>query len=644
MRIFSAIGHFLRIRGFRDIACRFPLPLTAAALMTVILIHQNHYAASLWQWSKNPFFGIYMLTVLMMLYSAKLAWLAWALYTESHPLPRMKAILGAGAIGLVLAALYFGSADVRMPFLFVVPGLALMLVAAPFIGREADDDACCRFACGLLNSIFFAALAALILCAGISGALASIEYLFGVHFRNIYGDVWILGFLCATYWTLANLPRAQQMQEAGRPYPKGTAFIVTFILVPLVLFYIAILYAYAVKIALMWELPKGRLGFMTSAFGMIGVLTHFLAFPLRESGTRLLRFTQRWLFPLLGLPVLLLVLAASARIAAYGVTEERYLLVLIAIWLAYSCYHGTRYRGRRLMPIALVASLLLIAAGMGPWGAVAVSTMSQKQVLRKEMTALGLLEEGHIVAAKEMPAYSDARYQRVRSLLRYFTETRKTDAIAEWFPADSGIHTMGKRPGDYGDAQALMAELGLVQQSYANGRGTDNDRWFRFNREPEIAGGGRYQLLDVGGFDRLVRFDAMARDKRMELVTQTGKMRYAVALVNDRLLIENGSGRKLQFNLRALAERLKKQNAGLKPPYRVKGLDLAQTDGVFSAYLRIRTLYGNSDWEKGTVSTLGFTLLLREGTALTQGMVPAEVHWEKLPETFVSMPPATEGN
>jgi Domain of unknown function (DUF4153) len=57
-----------------------------------------------------------------------------------------------------------------------------------------------------------------------------------------------------------------------------------------------------------------------------------LAYPIRDNGGLLVRLLWRIGSGFALMPVLLLFLAAYARISAYGLTEQRYLIVLIGVW------------------------------------------------------------------------------------------------------------------------------------------------------------------------------------------------------------------------------------------------------------------------------------------------------------------------
>jgi Domain of unknown function (DUF4153) len=94
-------------------------------------------------------------------------------------------------------------------------------------------------------------------------------------------------------------------------------------------------------------------------------------------------------------PTVLLVLAVWQRISEYGVTPERYCLVLFALWLmAMVAYLGSA-RGRmdlRVIPASLAVGLVL--SSFGPWGAAAISMHSQLAELQNVLNGENLLSNG----------------------------------------------------------------------------------------------------------------------------------------------------------------------------------------------------------------------------------------------------------
>lgn len=104
------------------------------------------------------------------------------------------------------------------------------------------EHGCCSFNTQLAGSIFFSALATIILCAGLSLALVSINYLFDVKFSNkLYENIWLIG---VTFFGPFDVLSAvsKDFQPKGTGYPKGIVFIFSYILAPLIICYLGILY------------------------------------------------------------------------------------------------------------------------------------------------------------------------------------------------------------------------------------------------------------------------------------------------------------------------------------------------------------------------------------------------------------------
>ena len=172
---------------------------------------------------------------------------------------------------------------------------------------------------------------------GLSIIRETLNFLFGLHFPFKWHEhIWTaaLGFMAPVkQLTLAPQNFTDKISEQATEFTtRAVASLVKFVLVPLLLVYTAILYAYATKIGLERTLPKGTLGNMIVGYLLTGEATLMLTYPIRASGGALVRlFWRSWVWLAL-MPVLVLFLAAYTRIKAYDLTEERYLIVLIGIW------------------------------------------------------------------------------------------------------------------------------------------------------------------------------------------------------------------------------------------------------------------------------------------------------------------------
>jgi hypothetical protein len=244
---------------------------------------------------------------------------------------------------------------------------------------------------------------------------------------------------------------------------RAAAALVKFVLVPLLLVYTAILYAYAIKIALARELPKGTLGGMVVGYLLVGAGTLLVGYPSRETGGPLVRLFWRYWVELAALPVVLLFIAVGRRIADYGVTEQRYLMVLVGVWaLILACIRLMRGRNFDLRLVPGVLAFLMFAASFGPGGAIGFSIMSQREQLAELLTEKSMLVGGKIVprdeGAAESPLGTDA--WRARSIEWYLNTHRALYLLAPWFAGSpNDPFAPGKKPEE--TARELLLALGL---------------------------------------------------------------------------------------------------------------------------------------------------------------------------------------
>ncbi|MFB6257273.1 MAG: DUF4153 domain-containing protein [Flavobacteriales bacterium] len=276
---------------------------------------------------------------------------------------------------------------------------------APFV-RSTDPDKFWQFNKTLFLRILTAALYTSVLFIGVAIALMSIDHLFGLDVEGeVYGVLcFLLSGIFNTWFFLAGVPEDPLSLDGNAPYPKGLKRFTQYVLLPLVTCYLLILYLYLVKVLIMGSLPQGMIAYMVLAFSIAGILAILLLYPIRElTENAWVRTYSKWfyiaLFPVIGL----LGVAIYLRIHQYGLTEERYFVVVLAVWLAAiaTLYSFKGQRNIRIIPVSLF--FLSVLLSFGPWGAFESSERDQRQRLRGRLASLqALTERGK---AKQIPEY-----------------------------------------------------------------------------------------------------------------------------------------------------------------------------------------------------------------------------------------------
>ena len=435
---------------------RFPLAVGLAALLTVYKLYHG------------AMIGGVQFRIMAWL-AASFVWAVAVVFCAESQHRSLQArtllsLLGMAVLGLMLwldTAIWLSAA-------LLLASLTLGLTLAGHLGRRETNDNFWLFNHRLWLGALLAGAGAGLLGLGLSAIHETLKLLFGLTLLLAHEYIWTvsLGFVAPVSF-LAFAPRSfidpiteHEQQDFTM---RAAAALVKFVAVPLLLVYTAILYAYAAKIALAWELPKGTLGAMVVGYLLVGVATLLLGYPSRETGGPLVRLFWRYWVWLAALPVALLFIAVWRRIADYGLTEQRYLMVLVGVWAlilaAFRLAQGARF-DLRLVPG--VFALLLLAAAFGPGGAVGLSVLSQKVQLASILSAKGLLVDGKIVPRGEGAAENPLGEQaaRARAIEWYLNTHHSLGLLAPWFEGHpNDPFAPGKTPEE--TARELLIALGL---------------------------------------------------------------------------------------------------------------------------------------------------------------------------------------
>ena len=391
---------------------------------------------------------------------------------------RARALLWSGGM-LVLALLFWLAWDIWLVPWLLLSGLLLLPPLAGHLGRGETNETFWLFNHRLVLAALLAGVGAVLLLLGLLATTQTVDFLFGPGVpEELFKYAWAisLGFISPVSF-LALAPRSFSdritEKDEGEFTVRATAALVKFVLVPLLLVYTTILYAYAAKIALAWGLPKGTLASMVMAYLLVGAATLLLAYPGRDTSGPLVRLFWRYWVWLAALPVLLLFIAIFRRIADYGVTEPRYLIVLVGVWAlilaSVRLVSGANF-DLRIVPGAL--ALLMLAASFGPGGAVGFSVMSQKEELAEILMEKGVLVEGKVVPqprTDESTLYL-GKVWRVRGIVWYLNMRRSLGVLAPWFeglPADP--FAPGKMPEE--TVRGVLSALGVTPNGAPKRRG-----------------------------------------------------------------------------------------------------------------------------------------------------------------------------
>jgi len=224
----------------------------------------------------------------------------------------------------------------------------------------------------------------LVIYAGISVALLACDELFGI---DVDGKTYAtLFFWCNTFFQacvfLAGITKKNKLFEEKINYPNPLKVFAQYILLPIAILYLVILYAYKIKILINYSLPEGWVCTLVLAYAIVGLFCFLLLYPIKDNEDNKWVKTTLKYFYLSIIPLLvLLFISIFYRINQYGLTEVRYYVLALSFWLAGITFYGlfSKNLNIKLIPISLAALHLLMV--IGPVNGFTISRISQQNRL-----------------------------------------------------------------------------------------------------------------------------------------------------------------------------------------------------------------------------------------------------------------------
>ena len=233
--------------------------------------------------------------------------------------------------------------------------------------REKNDIASWNFALNTVSAYIVTQVIGLILCAGISLLLFSLHQLFDIHISGkCYAYIY---YLCnVSLGLMLFLGLLPQGNDKHNREPHSSEFlngILHYLFLPLTAGYLIVLYIYATRILISWELPIGWVSWLIVALMTVCIAVQFGLYPTRfKEGKRFDNWIARWM-PILILPLLLLMtIGIIRRFNDYGITINRLYLATLNGWFNIVCIGLFVIKARRInwIPISFAGIFLLTSA------------------------------------------------------------------------------------------------------------------------------------------------------------------------------------------------------------------------------------------------------------------------------------------
>lgn len=261
--------------------------------------------------------------------------------------------------------------------------------------KEKNDIASWNFASYALGTFVIVNIIGYIMSGGISLLILSLDILFDIDVNNNY---YLYVFALCTV-PLPSLLFLGMLPKDGKKHnrqPQSSEFlngIIHFLFLPLIAGYLIVLYFYAIRILVDWELPMGWVSWLVVALMAGCIAIEFGLYPARiKEAKRTDEWITRWL-PALILPLLLLMtVGIIRRFNDYGITINRLYLITLNAWFYIVCIGLFVIKARRISWIPISFAVLFLLTSVLPVNYASITRNAIRSGIEAEIKQKGDLE------------------------------------------------------------------------------------------------------------------------------------------------------------------------------------------------------------------------------------------------------------
>ena len=288
-----------------------------------------------------------------------------------------------------------------------------MFVAGHFNTESDYADYAVKIILAIIESLIYCVT----IFVGIVAILFTTKELFKLNFNLsnlIVTCAVVIFFLLNATIILSKFPLKYCEENLKIKWLLPFKFLFTRIIVPLFLIYGSILLLYIIKVVVLKAIPNNIITNLILWYGLLSVVVLFISKTVEDKFINVYNKIQ---------PIILLILSVMMfysiciRISYYGVTEERYLVVVGGIFIVISMIYYLFFNKKTYITIPTTFLILALISSVGPLSAYNISRIDQKAKLEKMLVEENLLVDGKI---KSQSNVNPAKIKEIKDKLDYF--------------------------------------------------------------------------------------------------------------------------------------------------------------------------------------------------------------------------------
>lgn len=334
--------------------------------------------------------------------------------------------------------------------------------------KEKNDIPSWNFALSSITACVTANVIGCIMSGGICFLILSVHKLFDLSIDSTcYLYVVILCNVCLSMFLFLGL--LPQKQEKHNTRPLQHSFlngVIHYLFLPLTGGYLIVLYIYALRILINWELPIGWVSWLVITLMTGCIVIEFGLYPSRMAQQkRTDNLIARWL-PLFVLPLLfLMTIGIIRRFNDYGVTINRLYLITLNIWCYFVCITLIIIKAKRISWIPISFSLVFLLTSVLPVNYASITRqiiqkeVNQTIIRQKPMLNLPLSQEQY---NQWLKTFSSEQARQINEKFIYLYEWFGKESICQWIDEDASLYMLRTEFEDKQENQPTVSYSGTI--------------------------------------------------------------------------------------------------------------------------------------------------------------------------------------
>ena len=323
------------------------------------------------------------------------------------------------AVSIIVFVEYLRTNDYYNIYYFtLIPISIVLFLLIPILRKKENKE---KYLQSVFSNFVITGIFVAVLWIGIEIILTTVNYLFfnsgdSLFFRLTTYSFWFIIEVFGASLFLSLLKKPDDNLE-NYEFPFIFNLLIKFVIIPLIIIYTGVLYIYMTKVLISMHLPKGLISHLVLWYTAFSVAVMILITPFTQKDKFFENFKKY--FPYFSIPLIFASLfAVFQRTYQYGITENRYYVLISIFWLFFCMILYIRKMNITGIFISLITCLVISV--YTPLSAKNVSNFSQSQRLKRMLVKYGALKDGKI--SKITQKLNNSEGSQIYTTLQYISD------------------------------------------------------------------------------------------------------------------------------------------------------------------------------------------------------------------------------